>query len=297
MVIQDKARFLLSQTILNAFFIIMIIAILLPFWMIISISLSNDIDVAHFGYNIIPIKIDFSAYSYMFQDYGIILSSYKVTTITAFGGTIIYLIMASMCAFALARRDFIYRNKITFYLFFTMLFSGGLVPYYILMTKYMGLRNTYLALIIPMLGNVWNLFLMKTFFQQIPYSIIESAKIDGASEFRTYSTIVLPLSTPVLATVGLIQLLAGWNSWFPALLFISDHTLYPLQYLLQIMLRNIQEITNNMNNNLGMESVQELPTEGLRMAMCIVAIGPMLVIFPFFQKYFTKGLTVGAVKG
>jgi putative aldouronate transport system permease protein len=161
------------------------------------------------------------------------------------------------------------------------------------------LKNTYLALIIPLLGNVMNIFLIRTFFQQIPSAIIESATIDGASDFGIFIKMILPLSTPVLATVGLLQLLSGWNSWNPALLYITKQKLYPLQYLLQVMLLNIQEITNNMQNNMGISDngLTKIPTENTRMAMCILAIGPMLIVFPFFQKYFSQGLTVGSVKG
>lgn len=179
-----------------------------------------------------------------------------------------------------------------------MIFNGGLVPTYILMTNYLHLQNTYAALIIPLMGSVWFLLLMKTFFQQLPFALIESATIDGASEFRIYFQMILPLSKPVLATVCLLQLLQYWNAWFPALLYISDSSLYPLQYLLQVILRNIDEILRNMNAGVTVNVTEavDLPSESIRMAMAIVAVGPMLFIFPFFQKYFAKGLTVGSVK-
>lgn len=288
----------LSDFLLNLFFILLSICFIVPLLAIVTNSLSNDVDIVNYGYRLIPKKLDFTAYSYILEDPSIILSAYKVTAITSILGTVAYLIMASMCAYPLSRMNFIYRGKITFYLFFTMLFNGGLVPTYILMTKYLGLKNTYLALIIPLLGNVMNIFLIRTFFQQIPSAIIESATIDGASDFGIFIKMILPLSTPVLATVGLLQLLSGWNSWNPALLYITKQKLYPLQYLLQVMLLNIQEITNNMQNNMGIDNgLAKIPTENVRMAMCILAIGPMLIVFPFFQKYFSQGLTVGSVKG
>ena len=213
----------------------------------------------------------------------------------SFVGTFVYVIIGSMCAYAISRPDYTYRNKIQFYMFFTMLFGGGMVPSYILFTQVLGLKNTYLALILPLLGNVWFIFLMRTFFQQLPASIIESATIDGASEMRIYANIIVPLSTPAIATIGLLQLLNYWNSWFQAMLYIDDARLYPLQYLLQNMLQNMQETLRSIEKT-GMP-IGNIPMETVRMAMAIIAIGPILLIFPFFQKYFVKGLTVGSVKG
>lgn len=288
-----------SQIVLNVFFISMAIFFIVPLWSLISISLSNELDIAKYGYRLIPKNWDFQAYRFILDNPFVILGAYKVTIIISFVGSFLSVLMISMCAYALSRSDFKYRRIITFYLFFTMLFSGGLVPYYILMTKVLQLQNTYAALILPLLGSVWYIFLMRTFFQQLPGSLVESATIDGASEWRIYLTIIMPLSTPVLATVGILQLLAYWNSWLQALLFVDKPQLYPLQYLLQIMMNNIQEILKNMQDGISVDAGQlaAIPPESTRMAMCILAIGPMLFIFPFFQKYFAKGLTVGSVKG
>lgn len=276
----------------------MSVSFIIPLLALISISLSSDVDMAKYGYSLIPRTFTGTSYEYLFKNPATILNSYLVTIIMSVAATLLYLIMASMCAYPLSRMSFKYRNSIMFLLFFTMLFNGGLAPYYILMTKYLKIRNSYMALILPLLGGVWYLFLMRTFFRQIPASIIESATIDGCGELNIYIKMILPLSTPVLATVGLLKLLENWNSWYQALLFIDDSKLYPLQYLLQVMLRNIQDVLKNMGNVLpqGMESTARLPTESIRMAMCILAIGPMLFAFPFFQKYFIQGLTVGALK-
>lgn len=289
----------LSLLPIHLLFLAASILFIVPLWSIVAISLSGESDISEYGYRLFPVKLDFQAYRYIFDNPMTILSAYKVTVIISFAGTFLSLLMISMCAYALSRSDFKYRGAITFYLFFTMLFSGGLVPYYMMMTKYLHLQNTYAALIIPLLGNVWYIFLMRTFFQQLPDSLAESATIDGASEMRIYTSIILPLSKPVLATVGLLQLLAYWNSWYQALLFISKGDMYPLQYLLQVMMQNIQEILKNMQNNVPVDQAQlgRIPTESTRMALCILAIGPMLFVFPFFQKYFAKGLTVGSVKG
>ncbi|MEC0090016.1 carbohydrate ABC transporter permease [Paenibacillus macquariensis] len=289
----------LSRLPIHLFFIAVSAVFIVPLWSIIAISLSNELDISNFGYHLIPKKIDFQAYHYIFDNPMTIVNAYKVTAITSVIGTLLSVIMISMCAYALSRSDFKYSKIITFYLFFTTLFSGGIVPFYILMTKFLHLQNTYAALIIPLLGNIWYMFLMRTFFKQLPDSLVESAKIDGAGELRIYITMIVPLSTPVLATVGLMQLLIYWNSWFNALLFIDKQSLYPLQYLLQVMMSNIQEILRNMTSGGQVDATMlaNLPTESTRMAMCILAIAPMLFVFPFFQKYFAKGLTVGAVKG
>lgn len=279
--------------------ILLSIAFIIPLISVLSISLSSEEDIAAFGYQLFPASLNFEAYNYIFSTPVTLLNAYKVTTVMSGAGTFISLAMISTCAYALSRRDYAYRKFITFYLLFTMLFSGGLVPFYILMTNYLHLQDTYAGLIIPVLGNVWYVFLMRTFFQQLPEALVESATIDGAGEGRIYFSIILPLSKPVLATIGLMQLLVFWNSWYPALLFISDKTMYPLQYLLQVMLQNISEIAKNMQDGVMVDLIAaaNLPTENMRMAMCILAIGPMLFVFPFFQKYFTKGLTVGSVKG
>lgn len=282
----------------HLFLIVLSLLFVIPLLAVIAISVSNEVDITNDGFKLWPTSFDFTAYAYIFKNPFTILGAYKVTVMTSIVGLVLYLLMASMIAFSISRADFAFRRGITFYLFFTMLFNGGLVPLYILMNQYLHLRDTYAALIIPMLGNVWYIFIMRTSFQQIPGEMFDSAKIDGAGELQIYFRMVLPVSKPVLATVGMLQLLANWNSWFPALLYIDNPDLYPLQYLLQTILRNIQELTQNMDNKPAyLTASQQIPTETMRMAMGVVATGPMLFVFPFFQKYFVKGLTVGSVKG
>ena len=260
------------QFILGIFFMVLCLCFIIPFWMIFSISISNETDVILHGYKLFPQVVDWSAYKYLFEDAKTIVSAYKVTAISSIAGMLIHLVVTSMCAYTLSRQDFKFKSQVTFYLFFTMLFNGGLVPSYILMTQYLHVQNTYWALIIPLVSNVWHLFLMRTFFQQIPYSLVESAKIDGANDYYIYFKIILPLSTPALATIGLIQLLAGWNSWFNVLLYISDSNMYTLQYLLQVMLRNIQEIANNIMMNSGMQIDAEAAKELLEKVLQISEI-------------------------
>lgn len=291
-------KFNFKTALLHLFFIVLCCCFVFPMLSIVSVSLSNDATISKYGYTFFPKIIDFSAYKYIFRNPGEIFTSYKVTILSSIIGTSMYLLMAGMCAYATSRKIFKIRSKIAFYLFFTMLFNGGLVPTYIWVSKYLHLKNSIWALILPCLGNVWYLFLMKTFFTQLPGEIIESATVDGAGELRIFIQIAVPLSTPVIATVALFELLNFWNSWYPALLYIDNHNLYPLQYMLQVMLRNIQEILKNMTMGVGGQvNIHELPSDSIRMAMCLLAAGPMLVVFPFFQKYFARGITVGSVKG
>ncbi|MDF2927427.1 MAG: binding-protein-dependent transport system inner rane component [Paenibacillaceae bacterium] len=294
----NKRKTALSMSLIHLFFIAVSLAFIIPLWAVISISISSEVDITKYGFRLIPKVLDFSSYKYIFESPATILNAYKVTIIVSVVALVLYLLISSMTAYALSRSSFKYRKGITFYLFFTMLFSGGLVPYYILMNQYLHLRNTYWALILPLLGNVWYIFIMRTNFSQIPDAIVESAKMDGAGEFKIFYQIILPLSKPVLATVGLLQLLANWNAWYQAMLFVDNSELYPLQYLLQTILRNAQELSRGFENSMiTFTASQPLPTESMRMAMAVIATGPMLLVFPFFQKFFVKGLTVGAIKG
>ena len=285
---------------IHLIFVLLCAAYVIPLWMVFSTSISTQAELATSGFKILPREIDFEAYRILFKSPQTILNAYKVTVITSFTSLFLYLLMGSLCAYALSRRDFAWRHILSFYLFFTMLFGGGLVSTYLLNTKYLHLRNTYWALILPNLGNVWHVFLMRTYFQDIPESILESATIDGANEWQKYLLIVLPLAVPSLATIGLLNFVSYWNSWYSALLYISEKSMRPLQYMLQIMLRNITEMKKAIEKGgdaAAMASVARMPSEPLQMAMCIVAIGPVLLVFPFFQKYLSKGLTVGSVKG
>ncbi len=293
-----KLPFNLFSLFNHLFFILLSLAFIIPLWSLVSISFSSEQDILQYGYRLIPHQFSFHAYSYIFSTPATIWNAYKVTIVMSLGGTLLSVFMISMCAYALSRRDFPYRRIITFYLFFTMLFNGGLVPTYILMTNYLHLQNTYASLIIPLMCSVWFLLLMRTFFQQLPTALIESATIDGAGEYKIYFRIIIPLSTPVMATIGLLQVLQYWNSWFQALLYISDKDMYPLQYLLQVILRNIDEILRSMSQGMSINAGQiaELPTESARMAMAVLSVGPILMIFPFFQRFFVKGLTVGSLK-
>jgi putative aldouronate transport system permease protein len=291
-----------KKSIINIYFhiILALIAIVcvIPLIVVISISLSDELDIARNGYSIFPRLVNLSAYRHIFQYPGALVNAYKVTIIVTFLGTILGTLVMTMTGYALSRRDFPLRRIISFYIFFTMLFHGGLVPTYIVITQYYHLKNTLLVLFLPIIVTAWNTFLLTAYLKSIPQSIIESVKLDGGSEYLIFLRIVLPLSKPALATISLLVSLRLWNEWYQALLYITSSDLVPLQYWMQRVMRNVQFLLQSMDQ-LATVNIDKanLPSESLRMAMAVLAAGPMMFVFPFFQKYFTKGLQVGAIKG
>jgi putative aldouronate transport system permease protein len=292
--IENKTSKIVTPLIVNAVFILTTIICILPILLLVSISFSDTDNVFKLGYSFIPRGFTFAAYEFIFKDGKQILNSYQVTTIVAFMGGAISLILISLLAYPLSRADYKYKNRVSFVVFFTMLFNGGLVPWYILISRYLHLTDTIWVLILPYLIVPWYVILLRTFFSNIPLEIMEAASIDGSSEINTFIKIVLPMSKPALATVGLFILLRYWNDWWLGMLFIQKDTLIPLQYLLYRILSNIEELQKNM---MFFEATATFPEEPARMAMAVIVAGPMLFILPFFQKYFVAGLTVGAVKG
>ncbi|MDY7223288.1 carbohydrate ABC transporter permease [Halalkalibacterium halodurans] len=285
------------KLVIHLFFICFTAAFVIPFVYAISISLSSDETLRASGYPLIPPEIDFSAYQIVFNNMEQILRAYGVTTFTTFVGTFLSVLVMSLCAYPLSRPDVKWRYPVTFIIFLTMIFGGGLIPTYVLITQYYGLGNSIWVYIFPTLANAFHIIIFRTFFMGLPFSLIESAKLDGASEWKIFLKIVLPLSAPVIATIGLFNLLGRWNEWMTALIYIRDPDLYTLQFLLQRILMEV-EFLNKVARELPIElGVMAVPTESVRFAMAIVSAGPMLFVFPFFQKYFAKGLTIGGVKG
>ncbi len=285
------------QFILTALFTVICLLTIFPFLLTVSVSISNEGDIVKYGYSVFPKNIDFSAYKYIFRNYWTILNAYKVTAIFSFSAMFLGVMLISMIAYALSRKDMKGGNVISFFLYFTMLFSGGLVPTYILITQYLHLNDTIWVYILPGLISPWYVFMIRTFFKNIPGEIIEAVMLDGASEFTIYSKIVVPLSKPVLATVALFMFLANWNDWYNSMLYINDESLISLQYLLQRIMQNITLLQENSMNMSSFLDDMKIPSETVRMAMAVVVAGPALLIFPFFQKYFVQGLTIGGVKG
>lgn len=278
-------------------FIIICFFIIYPFLLLVSVSLSSEKDIAMYGYRLIPKAIDLTAYKYVFKNPQTIFQAYKVTAIFSVLSMILSVIMMSMIAYPLSRNVFNGKKSVSVYLYFTMLFSGGLTPTYILLTQYLHLNDTIWIYILPGMISPWYVFMMRTFFQGLPDGIIESAYIDGASEFTIYLRFVIPLSKPVLATIALFVFLGKWNDWYTSMLYINvKDELISLQYLLQRIMQNVQLLQQNPDIESLLDS-SEIPSETARMAMAVVAAGPALFVFPFFQKYFVRGLTIGSVKG
>ena len=273
---------------------------ILPFVLIISASFSDEQTLLSEGYKLIPSVFSTEAYKYVFRNPQQLLDSYKVTIIYSIVATVLGVVVMAMLAYPLSRPNYKYKKIATFFIFFTMLFSGGLIPTYIWITRYLHLGDTIWVYILPCLVNAFHVIVIRSFFQGLPQALMESAKIDGASELQTFFKIVMPLSKPVIATISLLTLLSRWNDWNTALIYIKSSNLYSLQYLLQKILREAEFVKNMAESSpvAGVDlDLSNLPSVTIRFAMCMVAAGPMLIIFPFFQKYFAKGLTVGAVKG
>ena len=293
--IKSSSRF--TQILLNTVFVILSILVIIPFVLLVSASFSNEKDVLMNGYSLFPRIFSTDAYTYVLKNPKTVVDAYKTTIIFSLVSMALATLLMSMIAYPLTKRELKGRTFLSFYLYFTMLFSGGMVPTYILITQYLHLQDTIWVYILPALISPWHVFMLRTFFQGLPESITEAALIDGASEYRIFFTIILPLSKPVLATIALFQFLGHWNSWMPSMLYINRRTeLYSLQYMLQKIMRDIMFMKENAGNSF-VENMSEIPTETVRMATAMLVAGPALVVFPFFQKYFTRGLTVGGVKG
>lgn len=273
---------------------------LIPFIMIVSGSFSSEAAITQNGFSLLPQDFSLDAYKAVFKDPIVVIRAYATTIGLTIAGTIVGLLLQTMTAYVLSRKDFEWRNKFSFFFYFTTLFSGGLVPYFLLITQTLKLRDSYLALLLPLVFSVYNLLIMKSYIMGIPDSLIEAAKIDGCGEFRTLFQVVLPLIKPALATVGLFIALAYWNDWYNAMLYIKAEEKYPLQYFLYQQVNNIEAYKKLLANNAASSaavSAVSLPTQTLKMALTIVVTGPIVLAYPLVQKYFVQGITIGAVKG
>ena len=271
-----------------------------PFVLLVMASLTEEQTLIRNGYSLFPAKFSLESYLYMFKSSNKIFRAYGVTILSTLIGTTCGLTMTVLMAYPLSRRDLPGRNAMAFYVFFTMLFSGGLVPHYIMYTRYIKISNTLLALILPsLLVNAFYVIMMRTYFStNIPEAVIEAARIDGAGEWRILVTIVLPMSVPMVATMTLLIGLSYWNDWKNGLYYLQQNkSLYSIQVLLNDMLRDVQALKSGMDAASAAEIPQTMPSTGIKMAIAVVGVLPVLIIYPFFQKYFVKGITIGAVKG
>jgi putative aldouronate transport system permease protein len=287
------------QFLIHLFFVLYIAATVFPLLLIFMVSITEEKSLLRNGYSFFPEIIDFSAYTYLFYDSSTIVNAYAVTIFVTIAGTFCGLLLTALFAYPISRKDFPLRKVLTFYVFFTMLFNGGLVPWYLVYTNLLNINNTLLALIVPnLLIGGFNVLIMRTFFTTtIPPEVIESASMDGAGELRIFFQIVLRLSLPVMATIGLFMTLAYWNDWYNSLIYINDIDMYSIQYLLNKTLTDIQVVLNQTTGSLQSQLLASVPTETVRMAMAVVGLGPIVLAYPFFQRYIVQGMTVGAVKG
>lgn len=271
------------------------LACLFPFALMISSSFMNEREIIQEGYKLIPSSFSFAAYEMMLNNSKKLVDAYGVTIFITVVGTALGLFMMSMAGFVLNRKDFKYRNFFSFMIYFTTLFSGGLIPSYILIVKHLHLKDNLFAMILPGVVGAWSIFLMRNFMKSIPDSLYESATIDGAGDFKIYWKIFMPLAIPSLATIGLFSALGFWNEWYNGMLYIDTPSKFPLQLYLQKMVSqtNIQAFIDQG----AVIDTSTLPTQSIKMATAVLATGPIILLYPFIQRYFVTGLTIGAVKG
>jgi len=266
----------------------------LPFWLLVMGSLTDNPTIMREGFSLWPSQFSLDAYRMVFAVPQMILRAYAVTIFITVSGTVGTVLLCSITGYALSRKDFQYRNYFAFFFYFPSLFSGGLIPFFLLMIS-LGMRNNPLSMILPGLMGFFFIVVLRSFFKQLPDEIGESGKMDGANELTICFKLYMPMAIPALATIGLFAALNYWNSWMPAMLFINNPNWFPLQLVLHRILNNAQLVMRE--GQAAGVSVRNIPTQAFQLAMVCVATGPIILLFPYIQKYFIKGLTIGAVKG
>ncbi|MCJ7844893.1 MAG: carbohydrate ABC transporter permease [Blautia sp.] len=291
----DSKKFNVIATVILG---ILVVVTMVPILMIVIASFTEEKTLLRDGYSLLPGALSVDAYIYMVKQGAIIVRAYGVSILVTVVGTLGSVLITAMLAYPMSRKAFKYRGILTFFVFFTMLFSGGIVPSYIMWTRVFQIKDTIWALILPnYLVTAFNVFLVKNYYtNSIPDSLIEAAQIDGAGEMKIFWKVILPLSVPTIATVSLFSGLAYWNDWINGLYYINDAKLYSIQILLLKIMNNINALKQNTGSLMGTGAVS-LPGTSIRMAMAVIGILPILLIYPFVQKYFIKGVVVGAVKG
>lgn len=286
------------QVMIHMILILVTIIMIAPMVLLFMSSISSEKSLLVYGYSFMPREFSLDAFEYIFSNGQTIFRAYGITILVTIIGTACNLVLSSMTAYALSVRKLPFRNVISFYIFFTMLFNGGLVPSYLMWTSIFHIKNTLLALIVPnFLLSAMNIILVRTYYMSsIPEALYEAAKIDGASYLYIYKKIVLPMGKPILVTIGLFSGLGYWNDWTNGLYYINDAKLYSIQNLLNKMIQDIQALQANASSAAGSAALK-IPTVSVRMAIAFVALLPILLLYPFLQKYFAEGIALGAVKG
>lgn len=290
----------LFEGVISAVMLILVACCILPFVLLIMSSLSDETSLLKFGYTLWPREFSTAAYDYLLKQGGTILRAYGISIVVTGLGTVLGLMTTALLAWPISRADYPYRKVLSFLVIVTLLFNGGLVPTYFVYTNLLHVKNTFLGLLLPnLMLSGFNVMIMRSFFATtIPMAVIESAQIDGAGEFTIFFKIVLPLSMPIVATIGLMIGIGYWNDWYNGMIYITDTSLFSIQNLLNRMLSDIQFLSSNaaVSGQAG-AVMASIPSTTVRMAIAVVGTLPILIIYPFFQKYFQKGITLGAVKG
>jgi putative aldouronate transport system permease protein len=288
----------MANAILNVLLIFFCILTLIPIYVIVIASVTSEASLAANGYRLWPQEFSGMAYRFLFSQGSIVITAYMNTIIATVVGTVMSVVMVGLYAYPLSRENFKFGTFFTFFAFFTLLFSGGLVSYYMVARQILQLQNTLWALFLPSAFSPFWVIVMRTFYKlNVPNEVIEAARMDGAGEWRTFIQIVLPLSTPGLATVALFSAIGIWNNFFNALLLVDNAQYYNLQFTIYTTLNNIRFLLENADRMQGLVNLSELPSQTFRMAMAVVTVGPIILAYPFFQRFFIKGLTIGAIKG
>ena len=288
------------QVVINILLIIVTLTMILPLVLLFMCSVTDENTLINNGYSFFPAKFGLTAYQYIWSNRTTIFRAYGLTIVVTAIGTVCSVLLAALISYPLSLKNLPGRSFFNFYVFFTMLFSGGLVPAYIMWTTTFSIKNTIFAYLMPnLLLSAFNIILVRTFFMtSIPDALYEAARIDGATYFRIFWQIVLPLGKPILVTIGLFSGLAFWNDWTNGLYYITKNTnLYGIQNLLNTIISNLQFLSSNATAAASAgEQLAKTPTTGVQMAIAFVAILPILILFPFLQKYYSKGISLGAVK-
>ena len=281
------------------YFIFSVIAILciVPFMIIISTSFTSEKGMALNGYSILPHEINLDAYKFLFKNPSQILGAYRMSIWVAAIGTLIGVTIMTMFAYAISREDFKFRKVLSFFAYFTMIFSGGTVASYMWISRSLHLLNNRWVLVLPLMVSAYNIFILRVGCKSLPMEIIESAKIDGCGEFTIFFRMVVPLQKTVIATIALLMIFTYWNDWYTSMLYFDTADRSTIQYYLVRVLNSVNFAKNNAGAAGGAVNTYDLPSDGIQMAICVLAVGPMMCVFPFFQKYFVAGINVGSVKG
>lgn len=288
-----KRKLQVFDVIVAVLLILLCLIILVPLVFVLNQSLMSNEDILKYGFTLLPKSVTWDAYEYLLIKNSAMLRSMAVSILVTAAGTAVNLAVTSMYAYGLSKKDLPFRGVLTFAVFFTMIFNGGLIPKYLLVTS-LGLKNSYLSLVLPILMVAWNTLILRNFFQAIPEELIEASRLDGANEAQIFTKLVLPLSKSAIATVGLFYAVKHWNSWFDASIFLSDKGKWPMQLLLKEMLNSLQIASSSG----AIDSIAStLPTESVKAAAIVITALPIIMVYPFIQKYFVKGVMVGSVKG